>query len=239
MIQAPTVMRSPRAGLVRALAILLLMVSASACAMLLKPTRRLADEGPVLRLEQVMPARVGDWSWDPALSTPTPPPQAGTLAAQIYSQVLERTYVNSRGYRLMVSVAYGPDQRESMQVHRPEFCYVAQGFAVTSLGSTRMDTEAGEVLVTRLDTQAPNRIEPVSYWTTIGTHRVTGGSQRRFEQLRYGLDGVIPDGLVFRVSSVDSRRDDAFAAQGDFIVALARQLPSDLRDRLMGTPSHG
>lgn len=57
-------------------------------------------------------------------------PELANNLDKLYSQTLTRTYINNDGYRIMLSVAYGENQLSSdvTQVHRPEFCYVAQGF---------------------------------------------------------------------------------------------------------------
>ena len=60
-------------------------------------------------------------------------PEAEAALAKIYTQTLARTYVNAAGERILLSVAYGDDQRgEATQAHRPEMCYTAQGLAITS-----------------------------------------------------------------------------------------------------------
>jgi len=240
MMAAPPMNGSSGSGrrrFMRCGAMLLLMASASAGAVLLKPTRHLADQLPALRLDAMVPAQIGPWRWAPELSTPTPPPQAGTLAARIYTQVLERTYVNDRGYRLMLSIAYGPDQRDGSEVHNPEFCYTAQGFVVSAVGKSRVSGPDGEIVLTRLDTRNASRAEPVSYWTTLGAYHVGDGAGRRLKQLRYGLQGLIPDGVVFRVSSLDGDRDRAFEAQREFVAALAGQIEPKARERLIGRAS--
>ena len=47
---------------------------------------------------------------------------------KIYNQTLTRTYINPRGDRIMLSIAYGRDQSDALQMHKPELCYPAQGF---------------------------------------------------------------------------------------------------------------
>jgi len=49
---------------------------------------------------------------------------------KLYSQILNRVYVNATGYRIMLLLAYGSDQHGSLQADKPEVCYPAQGFAL-------------------------------------------------------------------------------------------------------------
>jgi EpsI family protein len=52
------------------------------------------------------------------------------LRDELYSQFLNRVYVNATGYRIMLLLAYGSDQHGSLQADKPEVCYPAQGFAL-------------------------------------------------------------------------------------------------------------
>lgn len=45
-------------------------------------------------------------------------PQTQELLDKLYSQILTRTYVNAKGYRIMLSLAYGSDQRGALQAHK-------------------------------------------------------------------------------------------------------------------------
>ena len=42
-----------------------------------------------------------------------------------------------------------------------------------------------------------------------------GGLQRKLAQMHYGLRGLVPDGLVFRVSTIGDRFDEEFGLQQD------------------------
>ena len=62
-----------------------------------------------------------------------------------------------------------------------------------------------------------------------------GGLQRKLAQMRYGMQGLVPDGLVFRVSSIGEAFDEEFRIQHEFVQALAAAVPTSLRRRLMGS----
>ena len=55
--------------------------------------------------------------------------------------------------------------------------------------------------------------------------------------MRYGLRGLVPDGLIFRVSSVGSEPEAEFRIQQEFVLDLVAAIPGSLRDRLVGRPS--
>ena len=81
------------------------------------------------------------------------------------------------------------------------------------------------------------RHEPVTYWTTIGTHVVLSAIDKKLEELRYGLKGDIPDGMLFRVSSIDTNTQSAFALQESFVRDLLNSLEPTLRKRISGLGS--
>ena len=88
---------------VRNLVLLALMVSSSGMAVVLRPTERIADQGPAVNLETLMPRQFGDWRVDDKVVYQQVSPDVGAALAKIYTQVLTRTYVNKAGYRIMLS----------------------------------------------------------------------------------------------------------------------------------------
>src|SRR3954466_2343339 len=107
-----------------------LMVLASIGAVLARPTVKAADEEPPISLEQMIPKQFGDWREEPQRYVQVVNPQTQELLDKLYSQILSRVYVNSAGYRIMLSLAYGSNQRGTLQADKPEVCYPAQGFAI-------------------------------------------------------------------------------------------------------------
>ena len=91
-----------------------------------------ASPGLGIQLEPTVPQSFGDWTELPDQPAQVVNPQTKELLDTLYSQILTRTYVNKDGYRIMLSMAYGDDQRGGLQAHRPEVCYPAQGFKVAS-----------------------------------------------------------------------------------------------------------
>jgi EpsI family protein len=210
------------------------MIAASVGAIVARPSARLSDAGPAVVLEQLVPRAFGDWREDPLQPAQVVNPQTQELLDKLYSQVLARVYVNRSGYRIMLSLAYGSDQRGGLQAHRPEVCYPAQGFEVRSNEAALIRTGFGEIAGRRLFTALKAREEPLTYWFTIGERPVQGKLQRRLAQLSFGLSGRIPDGMLFRVSSIDRDRERAYAMQEQFINDLLGAVPALDRRRLSG-----
>ena len=219
----------------RAIIASLIMALAAALAWFLTPTHRLADENPI-QLETMIPTAFGDWVVDRNAYGGVVNPQQTDLINRLYSQTLSRTYINSKtGARIMLSIAYGEDQRDSMQVHYPEVCYPAQGFEVRSKRVGELVSASGSIPVRRLETALNNsRFEPVTYWTMLGDQAQLGGIKKKFAEMRFGLRGLIVDGLLFRVSSINRDSDSAFRSQEVFVGDLLANLPAATRHRLTG-----
>jgi EpsI family protein len=92
--------------------------------------------------------------------------------------------------------------------------------------------------VRRLDTQLQARREPVTYWLTVGDQVVRNQFEKRMAQVRLGLTGQIPDGLLFRVSSIDDDSARAYAMQQKFAAEMIAAVSPETRRQLSGiTPS--
>lgn len=225
------------AQLRRAVIAALFMVLAAGLAQWMTPTRKLAEVRGRVDLEVLIPKQFGDWRIDPLAGTGgVINPQTEEVLNRLYSQTLSRTYMNSHGDRVMLSIAYGEDQRDkTTQMHYPEVCYPAQGF---ELKAKRVDTlvlPQGSIPVRRLELVLNRqRYEPVTYWTVIGEQATLGGVAKKLAELRYGLNGEIADGLLFRVSSIDRDSAAAFSLQQRFVVDLLSTVPSSDRKRLSG-----
>ena len=214
--------------------LLILMLAASGLALALRPTVKISAEGRIVDFETIIPHAFGEWREEPQNSIRIVDPQQQQLIQKIYTQTLNRTYTNNKGYRIMLALAYGEDQRDSMQVHYPEVCYPAQGFALQDKKTDTLNTESGTIAVTRIQTSLGPRNEPVTYWTTVGDRVVQTGIQKKIAEMSYGLSGKIPDGMLIRVSSIDGDTAHAYEMQNHFTDQMLRALKPEYRRRLDG-----
>lgn len=218
----------------RNLVLLVLMLAASGLALALRPTQKIAEQGPVVDLETMIPRTFGDWREEQQNSTQIVDPQQQEMIDKIYTQTLSRTYVNSQGYRIMLALAYGDDQRDAMQTHYPEVCYPAQGFTLRDKQRGLLATTSGVISVTRILTNLGQRNEPVTYWTTVGDRVVGNSIQKKLAEMSYGLNGKIPDGLLIRVSSIDAEASNAYKIHALFADQMLNALAPVHRQRLNG-----
>jgi len=223
----------------RNLILLVLMLAASSMGIALKPTKKIADQGPKVELETLIPKAFGEWRQDIVSVTQAVDPQQKEMLDKIYNQTLSRTYVNAQGYRIMLSVAYGGDQSDAMQVHKPEVCYPAQGFILHGKQAGTLQVRGGSLPITRVSTSLGNRNEPVTYWITIGDRVIkTGGIEKKLVEMSYGLAGKVPDGMRIRFSWLDPDTVSAYPIHDRFSSQLLEAIAPEARWRLAGKPGN-
>ena len=86
----------------RALAIALCLICASVLGHVVRPTHYLSDMGPKIDLEAMFPRDFGDWHMDTRVPVGIVSPDVQAQLDALYNQLLSRSYVNSRGDRIMV-----------------------------------------------------------------------------------------------------------------------------------------
>jgi EpsI family protein len=134
----------------------------------------------------------------------------------------------------MLSLAYGANQSRALQLHKPEVCYTAQGFRVHSLAKAEIVVDGAALSVMHLVGQQGARVEPITYWMRIGDDVARGWYEQNRTRLKYGLRGLIPDGLLFRVSSLSTDLPAEYAAQQAFVADLLRSVNPAQRRVLVG-----
>jgi len=219
----------------RALLVGGLLASATALGVVGVPERKLADTREAFDLEQAVPTSFGDWRLDTSVVPLPPSPDQQSLLNKIYDQILSRTYINSKGERIMLSITYGSKQNQQLRAHRQEVCYSSQGFRITNLKRTEVPVGRMMLPATQMVAAKDRRIEPVTYWFTTGDTVVMSYWEREFAQFRYALSGYVPDGYLVRLSNLtDAPAQVAFNQHLGFINELIGHLDPELRRRLVG-----
>ncbi len=144
-------------------------------------------------------------------------PPSDQLRDEIYSQLLTRAYINQHGAQIMLLIAYNPLQDGFVQIHRPEVCYPASGYQITRSTKHITRLTAGVNVPSRyLEAENSVRREKVLYWTRTGDAFPRNWAEQRWAIFDQNLDGLIPDGLLIRISSADDDADlgllDRFAS---------------------------
>lgn len=212
------------------------MLGSTFLALAWRPTAYLADMKPPIELESLVPKVMGEWTVDTSIVPLQPAPDLQKVIAETYDQTMARTYRNAQGQRVMLSIAYGRNQHEGMNTHRPEICYPGQGLPIVS-GSSRRSAPpllGQPVEMTQLVARSGSRNEPITYWLIVGDTVTHYGRAHKLVTLEYGLLGKIPDGMLIRVSSIDVDNDGAFAVHQRFIADMLGAMTPAARIAMLG-----
>jgi EpsI family protein len=229
-----------RSDFIKAAALAATMGGSSLLAMAATPRHFLADEYTRESLHSLIPRQFGPWSVDESIVPVPPSPDLQAALDETYDEVLAQTYRDAEGHRMMLSIAYGRNQHKGMNTHRPEVCYPAQGFKEVS-ATVQASVPAVDVgvPVNRLVMQMGNRVEPITYWLLVGDTITAFGYPQRRVAISYGLRGLVPDGILFRVSSIDPQASRAFDLQNRFIADILAAIPAAKRNRFIGDLAKG
>jgi len=197
-------------------------------AITLTPTEFLADELPPIQLAEAIPEKIGDWVELPNQAQAIIDPTQQEVINQLYSETLARSYVNNEGYVVMLSIAYGKSQQDGVEVHTPDVCYPAQGFQISNKVISELTLSAKYKIKTRVMLSTKNeRVEPIIYWTTLGRNIYNSHWEKKVIEFKYSVENKIPDGMIVRVSSIDSDSSHALKMQSEFVKQLYNTMGSD------------
>jgi EpsI family protein len=182
--------------------------------------------------EAIIPDQFGEWKRVPDLFI-----QAGLTADKndeinvLYDRVLMRTYTNEKGDQVMLALAYATEQKQDIKIHRPEVCYVAQGYQLLEMKTNTINPhQSTDIPAQRLLLRNQNRAEAVTYWIRIGDEYPIGGIAQRMKILRDGLKGKVVDGILVRASTVlgdETESAPAYAQHEKFLADLLSSLPGE------------
>lgn len=222
----------------RSYIIFTLMVLTSLTAFYLEPKILLANKSDNLNLEKSIPQAFANWRVVDDTHAQIIEPEKAAVINYLYSQSLSRVYVNQKtGKSVMLSIAYGIEQSDGKEVHKPEVCYPAQGFSIER--NSKIVLKIGDrqsLYASHLVATLGDRIEPVIYWTTLGTHTYHSRLQKKRLELEYALKNLIPDGLLFRVSTIVEKQSDTDVILNQFIDDLYTSIDEQaFKNRLFGS----
>ena len=185
-------------------------------------------------LESIIPKEFGVWRLDSAATALVVNPDDNALLNKLYSQTLSRTYINNKAERVMLSIAYGGDQRSDLHVHRPEICYATSGFDISNVSKRVIETTIGTIPVMNLVATQRNRNEPITYWIRIGDSLTRGWIEQKLIALAHGLAGKVPDGLLFRISSISNNEEESYLIQKQFLTDITLAIKREDLPLLIG-----
>lgn len=207
---------------------------AAGAATAMTPRGRMSLVGDA-KLEQAIPKSFAGWRYRESNAVVVPQSE-DSLASQLYTQTVARLYTRGPDEYVMLLIAYGDTQNDLLQLHRPEVCYPAFGFVVSASQPVQIELGPGVTIPGRtLTATAPGHTEHISYWTRIGEALPVDGGEQRMAKLRSQIAGVIPDGVLVRLSTVLPDREAALAMNERFAADLMRAIPARVRPALINT----
>lgn len=217
------------------------MLATAAAVQWLQPEPITADLQPAL--ERTVPSAFGDWKQVAVVAEQVDPSKSidEPNMDRPYDDILMRAYGNARGDVVLLTLAYGRNQRQEVKIHRPDVCYTAQGFQLVNRSAVQFPmTGIGgrQVEGMRMLVSAPGRTEAVSYWIRIGDVFTDDAWKIRYHIFQQGVSGHAVDGMLVRVSQIvpgsQSASAERYRLQERFLADLVRALPKEARRQLVG-----
>lgn len=175
--------------------------AATAAAAYAAMPRRSGDRLAQTRLNAVIPAQIAAWRWVSSAGIVT---TTETAPEDGYDQQVMRVYAAPGLPRIMLLIAYGSTQGGSLQLHRPETCYPGQGFGLAD--SRAVDLAFGAstspVHARAFTARRDDRIERLLYWTRIAAAFPRNTAEEYGAILASVMAGIVPDGILVRVSTL-------------------------------------
>ena len=167
------------------------------------------------KLDDLVPKAIGPWNFVAASGLVVPPEDQ--LVKALYTQLLTRVYSDGVNPPIMLLIAQSGSQSGFLQIHRPETCYTAGGYQISALAPHPIQIGSKKVLANSIDASAGGPPEHVVYWTRIGNQLPMSWKEQKLAVAEQNLQGIIPDAILVRISTIGADSDaarntiDAFA----------------------------
>jgi EpsI family protein len=156
---------------------------------------------PQKRFDEIVPAEVGPWHSRKSAELVLPPEDA--TSEVLYENLQTRIYEGDRLPSFMALFGYSSVQQNDVQVHRPEVCYPASGFPIIHNTPVELNIGGQRIYARYLVADRKSAHEYILYWIRLGKDFPTNWSQQRLDMAYYNISGVVPDGFLYRSSTID------------------------------------
>lgn len=194
------------------------------------------------KLGRLIPHTIGPWKFlssDGLVVARAEEDEEGP--ADGYDQLVTRVYSAEGRPTIMLLLAYGAAQGGGLQLHRPETCYPGQGFGLHDFSDIdlRFSGSGADVRCRRFTATRDERSERLIYWTRIATSFPRNTLEEYRAILSSAIAGSVADGLLVRLSTLDTDIAQADAALQDFARVMIAAAPAAGQTMLIGAPAQG
>ena len=196
-------------------------------------TQRLMPEGG---LKAIVPARLSGWQTEEGGDFILPRREGGVADRLYGDDVLARVYRDPADRHVMLLIAYGAAQSDLLQLHRPESCYPAVGFATSAPRPVDLAIGRAAIPAVTLTATRGSRVEDICYFARLGEYLPQTMAAQREARLKTAMDGLVGDGVLVRASLIREAEDrEGSAVLQGFMTALLTALEPGARVGFVGT----
>lgn len=177
-----------------------------------------------------IPARIGNWVSRRTAEVVLPPQDDSN---KLYENLETRVYEADGLPAIMVLVAYSSIQQNDIQVHRPEVCYPASGYPVISQNPVDLHIAGRKIRAKMVRAQRGGLVERVLYWVRVGDQFPTDWASQRLSMAFANLRGIVPDGVLVRISALEEPSGNVSDVLERFTNAFLEQSPPRMRDQIL------
>jgi len=168
----------------------------------------------------LIPRQVGNWQ--SRKSDELVVPQEDELTARLYENLETFVYEGANIPTMMLLLAYNSVQQNDVQAHRPEVCYPAGGYPIIFSEELAIKYKrkliSGRYLIAE---RGSSSFEHIIYWIRIGDAFPASWARQRLDMALINASGIIPDGSLFRASTINQSNVKNINLVQDFINQFA------------------
>lgn len=161
-------------------------------------------------------------NWQSRKSDELVVPQEDDFTAKLYENLETFVYEGANVPTMMLLLAYNSVQQNDVQAHRPEVCYPAGGYPIIFSEELAIKYKgkmiSGRYLIAKRDSSS---FEHIIYWIRIGDAFPASWARQRLDMALINASGIIPDGALFRVSTINQSSMKNINLVQDFIDKFA------------------
>lgn len=193
--------------------------------------RALAAPIPEKQFQKMIPGTVGGWTSRRSAELVLPADDEGQ--DKLYENLETRVYEGEGLPSMMVLIAYSSVQRNDVQVHRPEVCYPAAGFPILWTKPAELEFGSEKIRARELVAERGGLRERIVYWVRVGKEFPIGWPEQRLAMAISNAKGVTPDGLLFRVSTIEETPHFSPDALNTFIETFVRSSSKSFKESVL------